>query len=214
MIKSEENKYSMYTAVKAVLLEDMDTITKIPAFATIFKEYELLLEEIYRAESQFQNVTKGATATKQETRSELIRKTISIAAAIYVYGRQADIETLKARTRLTPSQLKLMRDIDLSQKAKMILDDVKAEQKNLIDFGINQADIIELETAINDYDKALAQQCDKTAQKRAAKQRLRELFDQTDEFLKETLDYMIKAIKSENTLLYDKYQIARMIKDL
>lgn len=214
MIKSEENKYSMYTAVKAVLLEDMDTITKIPAFARIFKEYEILLEEIYRAESQFQNVTKGATVTKQETRSELIAKTISIAAAVYVYSRQTNNEKLKARTRLTPSQLKLMRDIDLSQKAKMILDDVKAELQNLSDFGINEVDVKDLVDAINAYDKALAEQGDKTAQKRAAKQRLRELFDQTDEFLKETLDYMIEAIKSENTQLYDKYQISRMIKDL
>ena len=214
MIKSEENKFSMYTAVKAVLLEDMDTISKIPAFATIFKEYEVLLEEIYQAESQFQNVTKGATATKREARSGLIRKTISIAAAVYVYGRQTNNEKLKARTRLTPSQLKLMRDIDLSQKTKMILDDTKAEQQNLANFGIDEADIKDLENAINAYDKALAQQGDKTAQKRAAKQRLRELFDQTDEFLKETLDYMIEAVKSDNSELYDKYQIARMIKDL
>jgi hypothetical protein len=214
MIKSEENKYSMYTAVKAVLLEDRNTITRIPAFATIFKEYEVLLEDIYQAESQFQNVTKGATATKRETRSELIQKTISIAAAIYVYGRQADIETLKARARLTPSQLKLMRDIDLSQKAKMIMDDLKAELQNLADFGVSESEVSDFQTTINAYDKALAQQGDKTAQKRAAKQRLRELFDQTDEFLKETLDYMIEAVKSENTQLYDKYQIARMIKDL
>jgi hypothetical protein len=214
MIKSEENKYSMYKAVKGVLLEDKDTISAIPAFSKVFEEYNQLLEKLSKTEIEYQSVAKGATATKNQFRSELVSKTISIAAALYVFARQNKNEQLKAISRLTPSGLKLMRDLDLAQKATVIFEEAQKHKQTLVDFGIDELEIKELADLDAAYRKALAQQGDKQAQKKAARQRLRELFDEVDEFLKETLDYMIEVVKTENSEFYNKYQIARMIKDL
>lgn len=214
MIKREENKYSMYRGITQLLGEQKETIANIPAFQISMTDFNGLLEKISDKDKQYQNISKGATAAKDNAENELIEKTIAVSSALYVFARRSKNDPLKAITKITPSSLKKMRDSDLLQQAKTIHENAAAHQANLPEFGIEQEDIESLKQKIDVFEKALGSKETRVAESKAAREELKELFDEADELLYEELDSMIELVKNTDAEFYNKYQAARVIKDL
>lgn len=214
MIKREENKYSMYQGITQVLEDQKETIAKIPAFALSMTDFNGVLEQISDRDKKYQTISKGATAAKDEAEDKLVEAVIAVSSALYVYGRRNKNDELKAVAKITPSSLKKMRDSDLLQKAKTIHENAVANQQSLPDFGVTQADVEDLKAKVTAFEEAFGSKESKVAESKSARKELGELFDEADELLYEELDNMIELVKDADPEFYNKYQSARVIKDL
>ena len=80
--------------------------------------------------------------------------------------------------------------------------------------GVDKEAVEDLKTKVTVYENLLESKESKTAESKAARQELGEIFDQADEILSEELDNMIELIKDSDQDFYNKYQAARVIKDI
>lgn len=214
MIKREENKYSMYQGIEKILNEEEGAVATIPAFTESIKNFREALQNISLKDQQYQNASKGASSAKKTAEEELIESLIVSSAALYVLARRNQDETLKALSKVSPSSLRKMRDNDLLQRAISISKAVTANQEQLPNFGVNKEAVEDLKTKVATYEDLVESKEDKTAESKAARQELGEFFDQADEILYEELDSMVELIKNNDSDFYNRYQAARVIKDI
>lgn len=204
----------MYQGVATVLDEGKDTLAKIPALVELHEEFQQVLDQISEKDKKYLNVSKGATADKDEAEDKLIEALVTVSASLYVYARRSKQENIKSLSRIRPSALKKMRDSELAQKALTIYETANEHKEQLSKYGVDQAIVDGLKTKITNFENAMGTKESKFAESKAARQELGELFDVADDVLKEDLDYLVELTKDHSPEFYNKYQAARVIKDL
>lgn len=214
MNKREENKYSMYKGVEKVLDENASVITPMTAFNDSVKSFKSILQQISDKDNQYRTVSKGATATKDNAEDDLIEIILKVASSAYVYGRKTKNESLKALCKVTPSELRQMRDTVLLQKGKDLYSKVNPVIGSLNTYGITAAIMTDLQNKTNTFESTLGSKESKFADSKASRQDLGKLFDDADDILKEEIDTFMDVIKEANVSFYNKYQAARVIKDV
>ena len=209
----EVNKFSMCKGVEKVLDESASVITA-QAFKDSVAEFKNLLKTISDKDNQYTTVSKGATAAKDDAEDDLIEALIKIAGGLYVFARKSKNENLKNTSKVTQSGLKKIRDTELLQKAKNILSNANDNISKLSPYGITSALITDLNSRITTYENTLGSKESKFAESKASRQELGSLFEDADDLLKEDLDTFVDMMKEGNKGFYNKYQAARIIKDL
>ena len=214
MIKSEINKHNMYKAVLTSLRQSQGSISKIPVFAKVVDEFAQKIKEIEELDITYQNVRKGAFDHKERVRGELIEAHMKLSSAIYVYGKRNEIFKLTDRTKVNRSKLKTARELDFLQWARILFNDAQENKEALVDFGIDEKEIEKLGNLVQAFEDAMKSMSVKTARRSSSRERLRDLFNEVDEIVKDSLDRLIELIKDEDDSGYMHYQASRMIKDL
>ena len=145
---------------------------------------------------------------------DLIEALIKIAGGLYVLARKSKDENLKKTSKVTHSGLEYLRDTELLQKAKSIQSNANTNISKLAPYGITAALMTDLNNKVTAYEKALGSKESKFAESKASRQELGSLFEDADDLLKEDLDTFVDMMKDVNKEFYNKYQAARVIKDV
>lgn len=204
----------MYKAVLTSLRQSQGSISKIPVFAKVVDEFAQKIKEIEELDITYQNVRKGAFDHKERVRGELIEAHMKLSSAIYVYGKRNEIFKLTDRTKVNRSKLKTARELDFLQWARILFNDAQENKEALVDFGIDEKEIEKLGNLVQAFEDAMKSMSVKTARRSSSRERLRDLFNEVDEIVKDSLDRLIELIKDEDDSGYMHYQASRMIKDL
>jgi len=80
------------------------------------------MQDISDQDNAYKTITGGATDAKNTAEEALIETMISLNGAIYVYGKKSGDNHSQSLSKFTESDLKLMRDSDLVQKGKSLLE--------------------------------------------------------------------------------------------
>ncbi len=214
MTKHEENVFSMYNAVDALLKSNTSKTESVPALKLSAENFSVKLSEIQDKDSEFKDVTAGKTITKRNGEDEMIDAILPVSAAVSVYAKINNMEDLKAIFNVTISELRRMRDQDLLEKAKSIYAKADGLKSELTTYGVTEEMITELNNKIGLYNSSIAKKDTSFAERSAARKALSMLFDAANDILKEELDNLIELFRESDRDFYNQFKSARVIKDL
>ena len=214
MNRHEANKLNMLKAVNAVLEGNLIVVTEYLALSEAATELKTKIAEINAIDNKFSTSIDGKTSTKNLFEDELIEDLMPVKAALYAYAVRNKNEELKVLTKESESTLKRMRDPEFLQKAELIKTEAQKHLTDLVAYKITETDLTELQEKITAFGEALDGKDTGFANRGALRIALTEKFDEADSILTEQLDALIELVRKTNTLFYDQYYSARVIKDL
>jgi hypothetical protein len=214
MKRLEANKLNMLKAVNAVLESSITIVAEYPALSEAAVELKTKIAEINAIDKKFSTSIDGKTSTKNMLEDELIEDLMPVKAALYAYSVRNKNEELKTLTKESESTLKRMRDPEFLQKAELIKIEAQKHLTDLATYKITEIVLTELQEKITAFGEALDGKDTGFANRSALRIALTEKFDEADSILTEQLDALIELVRKSNTLFYDQYYAARVIKDL
>jgi hypothetical protein len=214
MTTNEYNKFSMYSAIGKIL-ENYATVTdSSPLLKESTEKFIKILEVIRIKDNSYLNAKKGAVEDKETAEEKLIGEILVKAGVMFVFARKTGNGNLKALTDVKRTILLKMRDTELLQRAKAILENLKTNQEELLKNGLTATSADEFESAIKDYEDAIGEKDAKQAEAKASRKDLKDLFDESDDILKNDIDRLMELVKDGNADFYNRFKAARTIKDL
>lgn len=204
----------MYNAVSALAKVNAAKISQVPAFTTAVTEFEEMLAAITAKENERGNKMAGKIDSRDKTEDELVGAIMQTASGLFAYARRAGLVDMKEQTKLTESALRKLRSAELLAKAGVVRTLAHDNLAALADYGITAAVLANLDAKIAAFKAAVENLGSSVAGRIGANTTLKNLFEQTDDLLKEECDKYIEVIKSTETQFYNEYFAARVIKDL
>jgi len=210
----QENKLSMYLAVKLVCEKYNTTWAALPAFSDAFTEFRNKLKDLQKVvKKQTTNIT-GVAKDKVQEKEEMILKALQVTSAIYAFAKTTGNDELASQVKFSPSQLRFTRDALLLEFCHHILDMANENAAEIVPYGIAAADITELESEINDFELIIAKTRETLGTRVDATKDITVRMKDIDGILKNRLDQLMLKYKITNSTFYAKYKNARMIIDL
>ena len=214
MKRIEENKLAMFKAVQAVLTKNQTAVATLPALVVSATDFATFITTITETERALNTVTVGKAATKEETKKVLMNELMELKGALASFARKTKNIELSLLVKFTKSTLKGLSETELENKSKTLLEIVEANKPELIAYGVDEAEINNLNETVAEYKNAASETKTSFSEKSGARVSLTELFDDADVLLKEELDNLMLRMQGKYPDFYNAYKSARVIKDL
>ena len=214
MNKRESNKLTMYNGVLQVLESNSAIYSNYTVMTEAVTDFKNLINEINNSDIDFIKATKGTTATKEIKEDELETAILKLANAVYIYATRTGNEELKTDSDVNRSRLELMRDTELANRGKIIIDKAESLLTELTGYGITQEFIDAAKVIHNDFETILSKQQEKHAERSMNRQSLTELYKQIDSIVYDQLDPFVEMFIDTEVDFYNEYKRARIIKNL
>ncbi len=212
MRKTQENKVSMYIAVKNVC-EHNAKWSDIPAFGIAFDQFKSKLG-VLQENIRTQTTPIGEFADqKEEIAEDLKEKSMEIAGALFAYASLISDAALKARADFARSDFSRMRDTLVIENAKQILTDAKSISGKLLDYGISEEILNDYSTKIDEYEKTVTSPREAVIERKTATETIPDMMREIDEILDNQMDRIMQRYLSKNPAFYYDYFSAREIMD-
>lgn len=212
--KPQENKLSMFRDLETVLDRNRIIIERIPALSDSVSKFKNVIEEISNKAVMKNTVLKGAIERKTNKRIELETVIIENAAALSAFGAKTENEMIKAIADVSPSSIDRLRDTEVINKAKSILDIIVANASALVSYSVSPEDIEKFRTSIENYRISSTETSGSKTDSLIINRTLQDLFRYGMQILSKEVDKMIDALKNKEKNLYDSYYAVRTIKNI
>lgn len=213
MNKRQENKLTMFVAVKNVYDKNQNIWETIPAITNTYKRFNdnlnILQETLKAQETEIQ----GITETKSKLSQDLVNKTLEISGVLHAYANSVGNLDLKARTSLSRSELETLRDNIATEKCRQILGDAQAVSEKLTDYGITSEILTDYSNKIDEYAKIVAAPRAAIVERKSATEIIPDLIRNVDDVLVNELDRLMERFRSTDEIFYSDYFSARQIVD-
>lgn len=212
--KPQENKLSMFRDLETVLDRNRIIIERIPELSDSVTKFKNVIEEISNKAVMKNTVLKGAIERKTNKRIELETVIIENAAALSAFGAKTENEMIKAIADVSPSSIDRLRDTEVINKAKSILDIIVANASALVSYSVSPEDIEKFRTSIENYRISSTETSGSKTDSLIINRTLQDLFRYGMQILSKEVDKMIDALKNKEKNLYDSYYAVRTIKNI
>ncbi len=213
MTDEQNAVYSMFTVVDAVLDANAVAVATVPALVTAQTNLKAKIDAIANTSEQQQTVTSGITPDKNFTRDALRNTTVINAGLLYAYAVSVNDIILQSLSKVTMSDLKSLKDDDLSERAQTIHDNANTHIAALPPFGITAATLTSYQTLIDNYTAKAPAPRAKQSEQVALTEQLKTLIKETRTLCRTTLDTLMLNFKLSDTEFYNTYKAAREIID-
>ena len=173
-------------------------------------------ELIQRIEAQNEKTNPGSveiTANKEQVKNGLVQKAMSLSGTLQAYAAINNLPEITAKVKLTKTDISRARETDIEALVKPLIDIARKNMKQLVDFVVTEEIVSDLETSLDDFKVLIGQPRTIRNQAFAAMTLMDELFDATNDILKNKLDKLMIRFKLTNTEFYSEYERARTIVD-
>lgn len=213
MVKYQKNKNSMLATVHAYVTENSNVYSDTEEFVTCVSKLKNLLDFIKDKEDERSTVATGKTKDKNVTRKSVSTFAVTIAGALYAYGKKSENVVLTEKVNISKSFLRSLRNLDLVIVLESIEELAEENSAAIIPFGITAEKLSEYKSRVVQYSKALSAKDSSGASKTSAGKSLKQLFKESDDLL-DTLDKLAVGYSENNQAFYNGYKAARVIKNL
>jgi len=203
----------MYLAVKTVCDRNKSTWQTLQAFGDAYADFGAHVQNIQNiAQGQAADIT-GLSADKQQLRATMADATVEVANAVYAFAKKVRNNDLAAKVNVNRSSILGGRDTAAADLARSIHAVATANLANLGPYGVTDAKLAALQTAIDAYAGSIARPRDARASSATATSQLAAEFDAADADLGDQMDTLVPQFKSANAVFVTDYQNARIIVD-
>jgi hypothetical protein len=213
MIKTQQNRLSMFEAVHSYLRENESAFAETTELVEAMNTLRAKINTIMELDDLKSNVSKGRTSLKNETRDAAITAGNALAGAIYALAKKTKNVMLADKTSITISRLESIRDIELVLFLNSVKDIATEHLQSLSGFGITGEKFEEYKQKFNLYFEALTSRESSRAKRIGASKALVTNFSETEELLK-SIGKLVEAYRDDNIQFFNGYVAARSIKDL
>ena len=207
----QENKLSMYLAIKTVLMDNDSIWTGFPAFVSAVVDFGEKLEGIILAVERQETAITGVRSDKLVAQELMITSALAVSGSVFAYASATNNQTLKEAVNYSYSSLRYVRDTISAERCKIIHSQALAEVANLADYGITAATLTELDELIDSFADLLPAPRVAITSRKGATSGLVDLIKDIDLILNERLDMLMPQFKESNLEFYKHYFDSRLI---
>jgi hypothetical protein len=204
----------MYLGTQGVCDNHNAVWSGTPAVVSAKTMFDDTIDLISKVRQTQEKETKGVTEDKGQAKEAAIVKAVSVSAATFAYASVTNNNTLKEQVNYSPTELRRSRDTILADRLRVILNAANDNAAALVDYGVQAADLTDLDTLVTAYENILEAPRTAIGERSSARIQLEELFDTADSILKDQLDKLMEIFKSTAPDFYNQYKSARVIVDL
>ena len=214
MKSREENKYSMYLAVKKVLITNTAIWSGILGFASVVALFFAKLLLLKATDNKRTKKTKGITTDKKNKKVQLIDAIMAVAGAIKSFANDINDQDLFQTVNFTRSELETMNDSVLEEKGTLVFEVATLHAADIVPKGIDAAALVNFNTLIVEYGNLVQAPRNAISNKKTAGAALINLFLNIDDLLHNNLDQLMQQFKITQPEFYGDYFNNRKIVDL
>lgn len=215
MNKKLSNKYMMYLGSSKVMDNYKAVWELIPIIVTLVGEFKGMIGRIAATALEAGVVLTGVTGNKNDTLRVLKKLVFSQISMLSIYAQRTKNMELLAQVSLNDGEIQRKRQNELLMYAGQVAKWLEKYKTELIaSYGLTEGTITQLNSLIDDFSDVMPEPEAKYSDKKAARERLDELFGETDQFLETQLDKAIHSLSEKQKELHAAYFNARTIKDL
>lgn len=212
MKKIEERKLSMYEVTRDLLLATDSTIIDL---MPLMEDYRTTLVNNIASISNYGGEQKlnrkGFADEKEVLRNILTTKASDVSRKVQGYAVNIQDLVLLKEIKYSEAALNKLPDNVVVIACTIIYDYAKIHLAELDHYGITEITLVNLKSAINNYDTAIPKPRAGIVIKKGATLNIKQLFSATDMLLKNQLDLLVGIVKESHPLFYINYFNSRKI---
>jgi len=214
MKNSDNNKRRMYITVNQTLLDNQEDWKEQEDMVGAQKSLNSLIISIEVKSAEREKDTTPETEAKHVTRNSFETLLLKIIGGMAGYTTAKNLLTLRGQIYYTPSDVKRAKDNELCDMATIVYNAAKGCVNELPKYLIKPEDVETLDQMRVEYTKSIPGKRVAVGGSVAAGEALDKLFAETDELLKNTLDFLMLMYRDKKPEFYSKYRTSRAILDL
>lgn len=199
MRNTQENKLSMYDAVKRVLMMFRTRWSGMAGFAAAVAAFINKVTAIETTGTLQDRDISGIPMDKLKHKTILVDFALMVAGAIHAYANSIENNEMEKAVRNSRKKLLRMRDELLSERCRNIHTIAQEQLGNLAGFGITQETVNMLMQLIERYQEKVPEPRVARSSKNTFTSLLPKLYREADRILKFQLDKMMLQFKSATT---------------
>lgn len=208
----QEAKLGMYNGILTLCNTNMSTVQKIKAFETAYISLNTIVTSIRAADQLLLNKSTGAE-NKKQARNMLVEMSAMVSGAVFAYATANNKDDLEKSAKITRTELRNLKDEELENACKNLLQMVNDHLAALDQYGINGTVVSELQNALLSYVQEVPTPAQVRAQKQVATKNLRIYFKQADELVKNQMDQLVTLLHKSDPEFVSQFRTLREITD-
>ncbi len=209
----QEDKFSMYLKVTHFLGVNAATLAVNPIFATIKTTLDTSIAGITAQDVIANTDYTGYTEAKAAAESALEESVLHVARGLTGYYAGLGDTAMVRKVDLTKTEVVQSRDGILNTQAELIHQIADPVKALLAANQVVAADVDDLNTRRLAFLALFSVPREKQGDAKAAREEIELLFSEVDKGFKDQLDPLMSVYASTDTILFSKYETARMIDD-
>lgn len=211
MTATQENKLSMFLAVKSVCDRSQSVWQGLPAFSAAFAEFSAHVGTIQTLSTGQGRRKTGVAEDKQRLRKELCEAAFEVAAATLAYAKATKNAALATKVDYSLSDLMIGRDTGSATRCEEVHAAASAALGKLADYGVTAAKLTSLQDKITAYRDILTKPREAKTSGKTTTTSLAAEFQAATDLLNDRLDNLIPQFRAANGAFVSDYQNARLI---
>lgn len=204
----------MFYATKGVLDLHAAEVASIPALATTTAEFYANVLSIQQLLSLQVKDLRGYTQEKREARELMEMKTLEVGGRAMAWATATGQDGLAAEFNVTANSLGIHRDSVVASRCQALATLANTHAAALVPFGVDAADLTELQTLIDAYTVLVQLPRTLTTVRKQVTGELGLLVRDTMRLLTNRMDMLIRGFEVSNAVFHARYTAAREIIDL
>ena len=213
MNAQQEARLSMYLSNIQHLDENSTIFDANTAFKTAFTSIKTKLGTLQNKAQLSDLSILGIAAGKKTAKETAAEKTADTAGILFAFADATGNEQLKAEVNYTARQLLRLKDSLFALRCRNIHDLAVANKAALLDYGITDETIEDLQSAIDAYVETVPKPRTAKSNKKTLNADIAELFKDIDKIYENQLDKLIVNFKASNPDFVETYFDLRKVID-
>lgn len=209
----QENKLSMYLAVKNVLDSNQKLWNSVPALVRAIQKLndKLLTINILRAEQEAS--LKGVAMNKQDRKAVLIQSAIKVISKARAYAMDKNNQELAEAVKYPKTSLEQTRDTTLYHICQMIYDKSMPFINEMNEYGLTTTELNDLKSKTDAYGEIVQKPREVISKRKTTGETLNSVMSDIDKLFKDQIDNLVKTYEETNKDVVHTYKNARLIVD-
>ena len=176
----------------------------------VVAEFNKDIDNIREVQTEKAEINLSASSqAKRKAEKQMIKSCVKVANILYLIGFINNNEELITLQELNDHKFYNSTDNNAVALARQILNLARKYSAELKNYTIENKEIDEMETSINDFQNLIAKPMDTITERKQKTTNLVQLFAKLDSTIYDKLDKIMVIFKDSNTGFYDEYRTSR-----
>lgn len=225
MKSKQKNKLNMYNTVFGVMNDHKEIWTRVFQLKNVFEKFSENLSRLTALKTSHEMDLQPLLDAVSERRESLIVLVNPVANIILAYANDCKKKELIKKLKLSINKLTKSIDLDLIENSKIIYKVAKKLSKksvteteksdnksvSIVDYGLNEKMIIDLNVAKKDFVKSLLALHEAIQNKDLMGKQITSILKKNERLLKNKIDLLLTIFATSNPDFYKTYLEARVI---
>jgi hypothetical protein len=213
MNKQDLNKLTMMKALRSFMQNNQAKWQTINPIAQAYSQLHNLIEQVDATLLSVNDPNAGELEQKKNLQLSLIDEGFEIVSYIYAFAGATNNTVLKGKVDFPVSLLRNLRDGELSNKLRAVLELMAGHEAELEQYGATQqkADIVR--NLINRYEQQLPKTRNNLSEQKSGNEMIKQTLKTAITLVTEQLDKLMIRFKKEDPSFYTAYKANRKIVD-